>query len=78
MSARTPEELLLLLPKAVGDIVLSIPAAVGAPTIGIFGDTSPVRHAPWGERAVHVGELCRWPDVQEVREAFEKLKGDRR
>ena len=31
---------------------------------------------PWGERALHVGELGRWPDVREVWEAFDKLKGD--
>lgn len=55
---------------------MHLAAAVGAPTLGIFGDTSPVRHAPWGERAAHVGELGRWPTVEEVWDAFDNLKGE--
>jgi heptosyltransferase-2 len=55
---------------------MHLAAAVGAPTLGIFGDTSPGRHAPWGERAAHVGELGRWPTVEEAWGAFGKLKGD--
>ena len=55
---------------------MHLAAAVGAPTLGIFGDTSPVRHAPWGEKATHVGELGRWPSVDEAWEAFRNLPRD--
>ncbi len=52
---------------------MHLAAAVGAPTLGVFGDTSPVRHAPSGEAASWVGELGRWPGVDETLAVFRTL-----
>lgn len=45
---------------------MHLAAALGVPTLGLFGDTTPVRYAPRGERAVTLGRLGRWPELDEV------------
>lgn len=45
---------------------MHLAAAVGAPTLGVFGDTVPWRYAPHGVRTAYVGEHGRWPSVDEV------------
>lgn len=48
-------------------------AALGVPCVGIYGDTSPARYSPWGARGIHVGDIGRWPSVDEVKRAIDGL-----
>jgi heptosyltransferase II len=48
-------------------------AAAAAPTLVVFGDTSPERYAARGPLARHVGELGRWPSLAEVSREFQEL-----
>lgn len=40
-------------------------AALGIPTLTLFGDTDQKRYAPRGVRAVHLGGLGAWPSLEE-------------
>jgi heptosyltransferase-2 len=51
-------------------------AAAGAPTLVVFGDTSPERYAARGPRVRHVGRLGRWPTLSEGSEAWRRLLGE--
>jgi len=53
---------------------MHIAAAVGAPTVGIYGQTPPRRYRPWAARAEAVGEKGAWPSVDEVRAAVDRVE----
>ena len=53
---------------------LHLAAALGVPCVGIYGDTSPVRYSPWAVHGAHIGEMGRWPSVDEVLKTIDGLE----
>ncbi len=65
------EELAAILRNAAAVVsndtgVVHLAAAVGAPTLGVYGDTDPARYGPRGPRADLLGREGHWPDVEPV------------
>lgn len=52
-------------------------AALGIPTLTLFGDTDQDRYAPRGPKAVHLGKLGAWPSLEEGWQVCRELVGDR-
>jgi heptosyltransferase-2 len=50
-------------------------AAAGAPLVTVFGVTDARRTGPWSSTAIRVGDMDRWPDVDEVAAAVDRLLG---
>lgn len=50
---------------------MHIAAAVGAPTLGIFGTSNPSRTFPWG--AHYIGKQGQWPSIDQVLDTFYNL-----
>lgn len=50
---------------------MHIAAAVGVPTLGIFGTSSPLRTFPWG--AHYIGKQGQWPSIDQVLDTFYNL-----
>ncbi len=55
---------------------MHLAAAVGAPVIGIFGVSDPLRTAPRAPRARVCGSASGWPTLHEVAEAWRALVAD--
>lgn len=51
---------------------MHIAAAVGAPTLGIFGTSDPSRTFPWGGQ--HIGKQGQWPSIDQVLDTFYTLQ----
>lgn len=54
---------------------MHLAAAVGTPVLGIFGVSDALRTRPWTARGATVGSSAGWPTVQEVVEAWHRLRG---
>lgn len=48
-------------------------AALGRPTITLFGDTDPNWYAPRGPRALHLGSVDNWPSLEHVWSTWQRL-----
>jgi len=52
---------------------MHLAAAVGAPVVGIFGVSDPLRTRPWGPSGTSAGSWHSWPTVQAVVESLGRL-----